>query len=215
MIPGPPHPPALSQPPPTSRRLPPPKASVVKYKSALRKATRRNRREPEIDYLNIVAMLDMMTIILVFLLQSMASSTSSIQESDDLAMPRSVMVGEPSDQGVVLIISKTALLLSEEGEPIVKLPSRESLAQNGLDARYKRSGPNDLYIVPLADRLRNAREVDKALRRAKNLDPSSSEAIIVADAQTPYRLLIEVLYTLGQSEFGRYHLMVMKQMGSG
>jgi biopolymer transport protein ExbD len=212
MIPiGPPPP---SQ-PPASRRPPPPKASIVKYKSELRKARRRNQREPEIDYLNIVAMLDMMTIILVFLLQSMASSSASIRESDDLAMPRSVMAAEPSDQGVVLIISKTAILLGEEGEPIVKLPSRESLAQNGLDARYKRSGPNDLYIVPLAERLRNAREIDKAARRAKNLDPSTSEAIIVADAQTPYRLLIEVLYTLGQSEFGRYHLMVMRQTGAG
>ena len=211
MIPiGPPPP---SQ-PPASRRPPPPKASIVKYKSELRKARRRNQREPEIDYLNIVAMLDMMTIILVFLLQSMASSSASIRESDDLAMPRSVMAAEPSDQGVVLIISKTAILLGEEGEPIVKLPSRESLAQNGLDARYKRSGPNDLYVVPLAERLRNAREIDKAARRAKNLDPSTSEAIIVADAQTPYRLLIEVLYTLGQSEFGRYHLMVMRR-GAG
>jgi biopolymer transport protein ExbD len=201
--------------PPTSRRPPPPKASVVKFKSELRRARRRNTREPEIDYLNIVAMLDMMTIILVFLLQSMASSSSAIRESDDLTMPRSIMAGEPSDQGVVLIISKTAILLGEEGEAIIKLPSRESLAQNGLDARHKRSGPNDLYIVPLAERLRNAREIDKAARRAKNLDPSTSEAVIVADAQTPYRLLIEVLYTLGQSEFGRYHLMVMKKTGSG
>jgi biopolymer transport protein ExbD len=212
MIPIGPPPPSQA---PASRRPPPPKASVVKFKSVLRKARRRNQREPEIDYLNIVAMLDMMTIILVFLLQSMASSSASIRESDDLAMPRSVMAAEPSDQGVVLIISKTAILLGEEGEPIVKLPSRESLAQNGLDARYKRSGPNDLYIVPLAERLRNAREIDKAARRAKNLDPSTSEAIIVADAQTPYRLLIEVLYTLGQSEFGRYHLMVMRQTGAG
>lgn len=199
-----------NQPPRSSRRPPPPKASVVKVKAELRKAIRRNQREPEIDFLNIVAMLDMMTIILVFLLQSMASSSASIKESDDLTMPRSLMSAEPSDQGVILIISKSAILLGEESEPIVKLPGRESLAQSGLDARYKRSGPNDLYIVPLAERLRNAREIDKAARRVKNLDPSMSEAIVVADATTPYRLLVEVLYTLGQSEFGRYHLMVMK-----
>lgn len=198
----------------SSRPPPPPKASVVRFKAALRKAIRRNRREPEVDFLNIVAMLDLMTIILVFMLQTMASSTASISESDDLDIPRSVMTDEPSDRGVILIISKSAILIGEESEPIVKLPSRESLAQTGLDARHKRSGPNDLYIVPLAERLRNARELDKATRRAKGLDPSMSEAIIVADANTPYRLLVEVLYTLGQSEFGRYHLMVMKKTGS-
>jgi biopolymer transport protein ExbD len=197
-----------SQPPRSVRRPPPPKASTVKVKAELRRAIRRNQREPEIDYLNIVAMLDMMTIILVFLLQSMASSSASIRESDDLTMPRSLMTAEPSDQGVVLIISKTAILLGEESEPILKLPGRESLAQSGLDARYKRSGPNDLYIVPLANALSHARETDKAIRTAKGLDPSSSEAVIVADSTTPYRLLIEVLFTAGQSEFGKYHLMV-------
>lgn len=196
--------------PPSSRQRQP-QASIVKFKAELRKAKRRNRREPEIDFLNITAMLDMMTIILVFLLQSMASSTASIKENDDLRLSRSIMGGNPSDQGVILIISKTAILLGEEGKPVVKLPSREQLAQQGLDAKHKRSGPNDLYIVPLANRLRNARKLDKAVRAAKGLDPSTSDAIIIADGSTPYRLLIEVMYTLGQSEFGRYHLMVMKQ----
>ncbi len=210
----------MTTPPPRSPALstvpPPPKATTVKFKAALRKAIRRNRRDPEIDFLNIVAMLDLMTIVLVFLLQSMASSTASIKESDDLTMPRSVMVSEPSEEGIILIISKTAILLGEEGKPVVQLPSRESLAQSGLDARHKRSGPNDLYIVPLAHRLQHAREMDRAACRAKGRpDCSVSEAIIVADATTPYRLFVEVLYTLGQSEFGKYHLMVMRRGRGG
>jgi hypothetical protein len=36
-----------------------------------------------------------------------------------------------------------------------------------------------------------------------------------ADATTPYRLLIEVLFTLGQNEFGKYHLMVMQTKKKG
>jgi biopolymer transport protein ExbD len=198
-------------PQPVSSRQPPRKASVVKYKAALRKAIRKNRQDPAIDFLNITAMLDLMTIILVFLLQSLASSTASIQEGQDLTLARSVMGGEPSDQGVILVISKSAILMGEQGEAVITLPSREQLASQGLDAKYKRSGPNDLYIVPLANALRNARRADKAVRAAKGLDTSTSEAIIVADAQTPYRLLIEVLFTLGQSEFGKYHLMVMRR----
>jgi biopolymer transport protein ExbD len=202
-----------AQGPPPSSRKGAPQASIVRVKAAIRKQKRRNAKEHEIDYLNITAMLDLMTIILVFMLQSMASSTASIQENDDLQMSRSLMTGDPSNNGVILVISKTAILLGEGGEPVIKLPSREQLAQQGLDASFKRSGPNDLYIVPLANRLRNARELDKAVRAAKGLDASTSEALIVADATTPYRLLIEVLYTLGQSEFGKYHLMVMKRSG--
>ncbi|MDC0681165.1 MULTISPECIES: ExbD/TolR family protein [Sorangium] len=191
------------------RPAPRPRASVVRYKAALRKAIRRNRREPEIDFLNITAMLDLMTIILVFLLKSVGSSAASIPQSKDLTLPKSVMQAEPSQEGVVVIVSKSQILVGEDPTPIVMLPNREQLAQSGVDAKYKRSGPNDLYIVPLANALSHARETDKAIRAAKGLDPSSSEAIIVADATTPYRLLIEVLFTLGQSEFGKYHLMVL------
>ena len=66
-------------------------------------------------------------------------------------------------------------------------------------------------IVDLSEK--DARErsewIDKAVRAAKGLDPRTSEAIIVADKTTPYRLLMEVLYTLGQSEFSKYHLQVL------
>lgn len=190
-------------------RAPAPSANVVRYKAALRKSIRKNRREPEIDFLNITAMLDLMTIILVFMLKSVASSSASIPQSKDLTVPVSVMEGEPSQDGVVVVVSKSQILVGDDPTPLVLLPPREQLATSGVDAKDKRSGQNDLFIVPLANALSHARDTDKAIRAAKGLDPSSSEAIIVADATTPYRLLIEVLFTLGQSEFGKYHLMVM------
>ena len=61
----------------------PPKPSIVAYKSELRKAIRRNAHEPEINFLNITAMLDIMTIILVFLLKTLADSTAAVPQSDD------------------------------------------------------------------------------------------------------------------------------------
>jgi biopolymer transport protein ExbD len=181
-------------------------ASVVRYKAALRKAIRRNAREPEIDFLNITAMLDLMTIILVFLLKSMSASSASIPQSKDLTLPSSVITTEAAQEGVVVMISKSQILVGDD--PILTLPGPEQLAQTGVDSRFKRSGANDMYIVPLANALTHARETDRAIRMAKGQDASSSEAVIVADASTPYRLLIEVLFTLGQSEFGKYHLMV-------
>ena len=195
---------------PASTRTPPvaKSASVVRFKAALRKAKRRNFKEPEIDFLNITAMLDLMTIILVFMLKTVAASSASTPQSKDLTLPASVMRTEAAQEGVVVVISKSQILVGDDPNPVVLLPSREQLSQSGVDSRYKRSGPNDLYIVPLANALTNARETDKRIRQAKGQDASSSEAVIVADTSTPYRLLIEVLFTAGQSEFGKYHLMV-------
>jgi biopolymer transport protein ExbD len=187
--------------------------AIIRYKAELRKAIRRNAHEPDVNFLNITAMLDIMTIILVFLLKSLGESSNAIPQSDDLRLPTSVTKTDPHQEGVTLTISKSQLLVGDQ--KIIPLPGRESQAQTGVGAQHKRGGPNDLYIVPLGNVLQTARRTDVALRRAKGLDPSTSEAIIIADRGTPYRLFIEVLFTLGQSEFGKYHLMVMQSKTLG
>jgi biopolymer transport protein ExbD len=185
-----------------------PNAPLSRVKAELRKSIRKNAAEPDINFLNITAMLDIMTIILVFLLKSLGESSAAIPQSDDLQLPASFIQTQPSQEGVVVTVSKTQILVGDDR--ILTLPGRQSLAQTGVGARNKRSGPNDLYIVPLGNALQAARKTDKLIRTAKGLDTSMSEAIIIADKTTPYRLLIEVLYTLGQNEFGKYHLMVIQ-----
>ena len=69
--------------------LAPKAGSIVTYKAELRKAIRRNAHEQEVNFLNITAMLDIMTIILVFLLKTLADSSSAIPQSDDLHLPAS------------------------------------------------------------------------------------------------------------------------------
>jgi biopolymer transport protein ExbD len=194
---------------------PPPQkgAPIVTVKAELRKAIRRNAHEQEVNFLNITAMLDIMTIILVFLLKTLGESSAAVPQSDDLRLPASIMKKAPAQEGVLVTISKTQILVGDD--KILTLPGRESLAQAGVDARFKRSGPNDMFIVPLGNALMSARKTDVAVRRAKGLDPSSSEAIVIADKGTPYRLLIEVLFTLGQSEYGKYHLMVIQSKTLG
>ena len=66
---------------------PPPKrprrgaSSRYKARAARKRDPAATRKEPEINFLNITAMLDMMTIILVFLLKSMGESSASIPQS--------------------------------------------------------------------------------------------------------------------------------------
>jgi biopolymer transport protein ExbD len=183
------------------------KASTVQYKAELRRAIRRNATEPEINYLNITAMLDIMTIILVFLLKTLGESSAAVPQSRDLTLPKSIIQSQPAQEGVRVTISKSQVLVGND--KVLDLPNAQSLAQSGVDARHKR-GANSLYIVPLGNALQAARKIDRALREAKGLDAASSEAIIIADNTIPYRLFVEVLFTLGQNEFGKYHLMVMQ-----
>ena len=189
-------------PAPMARQKP---ASMARYKRELRKEIRRKNQDPEINFLNITAMLDMMTIILVFLLKSMSSSSASLPQSNDLTIPKSVLTTEASQEGVAVLISKSQIVVDDN--PVCPVPAD---ASHGVEAQYKRGGPTDLYITKLALALQSWRERDRQVRLATGKDPSSSEAIIIADANTPYRLLVEVLFTLGQSEFGKFHLMVLQ-----
>src|SRR5437879_9000022 len=103
-------------------------ASIVKYKMELRKAIRKNGGPGEVNFLNITAMLDMMTIILVFLLKGMASSSASIPQSKDMTLPTSIVTTEPAQEGTSVLISKTQILVGEDTHPVVLLPARDSLA---------------------------------------------------------------------------------------
>jgi biopolymer transport protein ExbD len=198
------------QPPtgPTPPRQKP--ASMATYKRLLRKEIKKRAIEPEINFLNITAMLDMMTIILVFLLKSMSQSSASLPQSNDLQMPKSVLSTEASQEGVPIIISKSHIMV--EDEAVVDVPQD---ATHGVEAKYKRGGPNDLYITKLGQTVKAWRDTDRQIRQATGKDASGSEAIVIADKDTPYRLLVEVLFTLGQNEFNKFHLMVLQSSKGG
>ncbi len=180
-------------------------ASMATYKRVLRKQYNKKKLEPEINFLNITAMMDMMTIILVFLLKTMSASSASMPQSNDLQMPKSILTSEASQEGVAVLISKSHIVVDDSiACPVPSDPT------HGIEGKYKRSGPNDLYIVPLANQLQSWRERDKQVRAATGAKDLRSEAIVIADANTPYRLLVEVLFTLGQTEFSKFHLMVLQ-----
>src|SRR5262249_1378925 len=87
------------------------KASVLDVKRALVRANRRHRGDPEVNYLNITPMLDMMTIILVFLLKSLASSAGNIPQSDDLRLPHSTSDVDPSG-ALQVIVSRVSVTVN-------------------------------------------------------------------------------------------------------
>jgi biopolymer transport protein ExbD len=201
------HPPGGPQP-----IVPQKPAGLAVYKRELRKAIARNRVEPEINFLNITAMMDMMTIILVFLLKSLSTSTASLPQSQDLQLPKSILTTEPDSEpeGLAVLVSRSQIIV---GETVV-CPVPPDASQYGVEAKYKRGSRNDYFIVPLGSALQSWRDTDKRIRMATGRDPNQSEAILIADVSTPYRLLTEIMFTLGQSEFSKFHMMVL-QGGKG
>ena len=155
---------------------------------ARKKATRNARRRDRDDEgmpLNINSMMDMMTIILVFLLKSFSSEPIVITENDDLRVPFSSTELPPEDM-LVITITKSAILV--EDRPIgIRLTNGE------VDVGQLQSV--DSPILPILQT-----EVERVFERggqfaAVGLRGSEQVATIVADADTPFRTLMQVMMT--------------------
>ena len=118
---------------------------MATYKRLAPQGDQEGALEPEINFLNITAMMDMMTIILVFLLKSMAASSASIPQSDDLAMPKSVLTTEASQEGL-----RPSLILEDRDRRgyHAGLPGPHRRDPRHRGQSTSGPGPNDLYSVP-------------------------------------------------------------------
>ncbi len=169
------------------------------YRRARRKA---REAAGEIRELNIVAMMDMMTIILVFLLKSYQASAINVNMGADLTIPQSTTQLHPQENITVTLSLKEVAVNDRKVVPV----------QGGLiPASVKEGGrPDAFYVGAVYDALK--REVDKQKYIAKfNKDaPFTGRINVVADKKIPYRTLMDVLYTAGQAELGEYKFMVLK-----
>jgi biopolymer transport protein TolR len=144
--------------------------------------------------------MDMMTILLVFMIKSMAVQTSTLN-LNDVTLPSSTTRQPPPEEAVSIVIAREALLV--EGDPLVKIKNGD------VDASEKTAGSFGIEIAKLKDNLTKQHTRIKRLAAAQNIAPSN-EVTIVADRATPYRLLAAVMYTAGQAEFSSYRLIVLR-----
>ena len=175
-------------------------AARLAGKKAIRSYARKLADPEDIKDLNITPMMDMMTIILVFLLKSFTSSATLVNLDNNLSLPPSQTRLAPK-QAVPVTITKRVVLV--EGEAVAPINSGR------IDPQLKRDGDNGYYITPLVEML------SKVARREKKIAEMTGqkfdgELTIIADKNTPYRLLTEILYSCGQAEYANFRLLVLK-----
>ncbi|HVE87562.1 MAG TPA: biopolymer transporter ExbD [Myxococcales bacterium] len=171
-------------------------------KAVARKKRKEREAEGEIRELNITAMMDMMTIILVFLLKSYSASSVSMTASEDVRPPISTTRATPRDTVAVTITPKHILV----GDRTVVTLAGGQIPADMLSGRL---------VVPLDQALK--KEVDK-LKFIADRNPNapfSHELSVIGDRKIPYDLLLTVLYTAGQNELENYRFVVIQKEGGG
>ncbi len=152
--------------------------------------------------LSITSLMDMMTIILVFLLKSYSVEDIQVKPSADLKLPLSTAKKDP-EVAVNVVISKRTI--SVDGVKVIDVDPGELTVAD----EYKRG----TMISPLYDTLQEKADDAKALAARNPNQPFKGRLLLQCDKDIPFSLLREVMYTAGQAQFGEFKFVVFKSEG--
>ncbi|MBK8170799.1 MAG: biopolymer transporter ExbD [Sandaracinaceae bacterium] len=178
----------------------PKKAKMSTLKRLIRRAKAKHPEHEEMG-LNIYPMMDMMTILLVFLIMQFATTQANVVESAELHFPISTSQQE-AKTSVAITVSANGVLV--EGRQA--LPLRNGV----IDPSMKQGGGNGFLITPLLTVMQQHRDRLKLIARANATRPFLGDIQLIADVNTPYNTITAILYTCGQAEFSKVHFLVKK-----
>ncbi len=176
-------------------------ASHVQIRSFVRRKRRRAEEAGEGHGINIYPMMDMMTILLVFMIMQLAATTADAMPTPELQIPETLS-NDTVDEAISVQISRNEITV--DGQHCIDL-------QNGaVDDRHTQ-GANNFLVAPLLDVMAQHRTRQRRIAAENPRYPFTGEVRIIADRRTPFRTLAEVSYTLGQAEYPNVRFVLLRR----
>jgi len=160
------------------------------------------RSQSEAGELTITSLMDILTILLVFLLKSFSSNPVNISQSDKLQLPASSAQLEP-EEAVPVAITADQILVNDKAVA--------SLIDGRVDPAAKSDGEKGFLIDAVKDALSKEADNQKRIAKHNTAQEFKGLALIIAHEDTKYRTLNEVLYSAGQSQFSQFKFAVIKK----
>ncbi|MEW6378959.1 MAG: biopolymer transporter ExbD [bacterium] len=156
---------------------------------------RRQNRDSGIPKLQITSMMDMFTIILIFLLSSYSNKPQVIQLEKDLRLPESAAQGDYQDN-IKLVLSQSNLRL--EDKIVATLRNGEII---GLD-------PEKLKESGLYRQLTSHREI---LDKSKPDTEAPEHIIFLCDKRVPFKTINQVIKTAAVAGYPNFQFAVLNK----
>jgi len=201
--------------------------------NARKKSKRGKRHFPKTPPISITSLTDMVTMLLVYLLKTFATNPVEVKDPS-IEIPHSVCIpdaawksDEPPPDGCGAIEEATLVMITGpqqkrtvngvitqslvtpriivDGKPVAELDSRTYRIPDSI----KDPATGNFVVVPLREALKRAKEIKEVTAQVtgKKFD---GKVIILADKQTPYRVLTDVLVTCGDSGFADFRFAVIR-----
>jgi biopolymer transport protein ExbD len=178
------------------------------WRTRLKRRRGKSLNPVEIREINLVAMMDMMTLILVFLLKSYSVSALSIPVGGEINVPKSTNMVAPAE-AVKLTVTKAAPdapgVIAVDEDKIVLLDASKMASLN-RDSQARRYLIPELQkaLVKKADGIKQIVQLNKSIQ-------FDGKILVIADKDTPYWLITQVLYTAAESQFDKYNLVALRE----
>ncbi|MDQ7065319.1 MAG: biopolymer transporter ExbD [candidate division KSB1 bacterium] len=159
--------------------------------SLVARVSRRNHGDLR---LRLTSMIDMFTILLVFLLKSYSAEGQIITLSKDLRLPDSTAEKPPISSPIIMATQEWLLLDDEQIVPIDEIVNGKSLT-----------------IRPLQAKLAEKKAIAERLGQMDPLLGFKGNITIQGDKEIPFKILKKIMFTCGQVGYNNILLAVNKQ----
>lgn len=189
---------------------------------------RRKKRKKRRDFggtapLTLNSLMDIVTILLVYLLKSYATSPIEVKDPA-IALPTSTSL-ENVEEATVVMITGPEKAVPNPNNPAqtIIVPNTPTIVVDGAsvlaldEATYrvpdaaKDTASGGYVINALRAKLKEAAEMQAATAEVSDTLGFSGKVVIIADKRTPYRVLTDVLVTCGQAGFGEFRFAIVKE----
>lgn len=153
----------------------------------------RSKPKPPAE-LTLTSLLDMFTILLVFLLKSFSADGQMVTNTEDLTLPVSTSL-KPPRSAPIIAVTKDWLIFDDK--PLVKI---EDLQAN-----------NDLLIQPLQASLQQSRSFSEQLGAIDTRVGFNGTVDIMGDRDASFAIIKRVMFTCGQVGFNNMLLAVYQK----
>jgi len=171
---------------------------LFQAKKEYKKAKRKDKPDDEAK-LSITSLMDIVSIIVVYLLKSYASDPMMITPISEQKIPMSVM-DTKIKEGVAIYVSSRELMFNEEVVAILK------------DGELEPSSVQGHVIQDLYTALEEERDKSKEIFEARN-EEWVGRIILIGDEALKFSTIVDIMYTAGRLEFSEYSFCVITSSG--
>jgi biopolymer transport protein ExbD len=159
----------------------------------------KTKKVPRSSDLNITSMMDMFTIILVFLLKSFSSEGSLLTNADNLVLPNSVSKKKPTEVNLQLAVTNDMVLV--DNQPVIPTEDIRKIPFDNADP----SAPK------LEERLRACYAQEEEMVRLGAINAVQGKVIIQVDKNIDFDVLFKVMNTCGKVGYNNMNFAVMER----